>query len=122
MTGSESGTPATEENALDRVAGIFDRARERNLGRAHELAGWVKVAEERRLTATDRAEAKEVAHQLAGSAGTFGYQAATELAREIEKLFSDGDGASSWASARAHVRELVQHLHQPPETDGCPGP
>ena len=120
MTGREPGTTGTED-PLERVHEIFARARERNLGRANELAGWVTLGEERRLTPDDRAEAKEVAHQLAGSAGTFGYQAATELAREIEQLFAEGDGPTCWARARDHVRELVRHLHHPPESGGCPG-
>ncbi|QDP95588.1 Hpt domain-containing protein [Microlunatus elymi] len=121
MSPTESDVSAAEADPLDRVHEIFDRARERNLCRAEELAGWVTAAEQDGLTAADRVVAKDVAHQLAGSAGTFGYQSATEVARKIERLFADGDGSHCWATARDHVRDLMRKLQDPPESGGCPG-
>ncbi|SDT00922.1 Hpt domain-containing protein [Microlunatus soli] len=103
------------DDAGGRVADIMDRARERNLGRAEELAGWVKAAEQGELTHDGRLVAAEVAHQLAGSAGTFGYQAATDRAREIEGIFAEEQPAEAWERAADCVQDLVRRLHEPPE-------
>jgi HPt (histidine-containing phosphotransfer) domain-containing protein len=117
------GRPAVgdvAEEALSRVADIADRARRRNLDRAGELAGWIRAAEQGELSPQACEEAADVAHQLAGSAGTFGYFAATELARRIERTFLDGeqDGEQDGASAEEHVQELIKRLNEPPESAG----
>jgi hypothetical protein len=103
------------EAALSRVADIADRARERNLDRAGELAAWATAGREGRISAEQRSEAAEIAHQLAGSAGTFGYQAATDVAREVERLFGEADGAEAWSRLTDCVRDLVLRLGEPPE-------
>lgn len=105
-------SPAT----LDRVADIVDRARERNLDRAEELAGWVMAAEQGELTTDGRMVAAEVAHQLAGSAGTFGYQDATEKAREVEAIFTDGETAQ-WQRASDCIQAVIGELHEAPTQD-----
>ena len=105
------------EEALNRVADIADRARQRNLDRAVELADFVRAAEHGDLSREDCEEAADVAHQLAGSAGTFGYLAATELARRIERTFLDGEQDGDEDNAQEHVQELIQRLHQPPDVD-----
>jgi chemotaxis protein histidine kinase CheA len=102
-------------DARNRAADIADRARERNLGRAAELAAWVTTAEHGSLSENQRSEAAEIAHQLAGSAGTFGYLGVTEIAREVERLFAEGEGHDCWAKAGDRVRDLVRCLHAPPE-------
>ena len=113
-------TPAAEglsPDTLDRVAGIADRARERNLDRAEELAGWVTAAEQGELTTDGRMVAAEVAHQLAGSAGTFGYQSATERAREVEAIFNHGRSAQSWERASDCIQAVIGELNQPRTAD-----
>lgn len=102
-------------DTVNRVADIVDRARERNLDRAEELAGWVSAAEHGELTTDGRVVAAEVAHQLAGSAGTFGYQVATERAREIEGIFTDEPNPDCWDRAADCVQDLVRRLNAPPE-------
>ncbi len=116
------GGLAGDENAQTRVAGIIDRARERNLRRAAELASWVAAGEQGTLTADDRLVAAEVAHQLAGSAGTFGYLTATDIAREVERLFADGEGSDHWTHTAERVRDLVARLREAPEPDSPPIP
>jgi predicted SpoU family rRNA methylase len=111
---------AADESAQSRVAGIIDRARERNLDRAAELGSWVVAAQQGRLSAQDRSVAAEVAHQLAGSAGTFGYLTATDIARELEGLFAEGGGAAHWTHTGARVQELVSRLREAPESDALP--
>jgi HPt (histidine-containing phosphotransfer) domain-containing protein len=105
------------EEALNRVADIADRARLRNLDRAVELADFVRAAEHGDLSPEDCVEAADVAHRLAGSAGTFGYLAATELARRIEQTFLDGHPRDVQDDVQEHVRELIQRLHEPPDVD-----
>lgn len=111
---------AADEAAQSRVAGIVDRARERNLGRASELASWIAVAERGSLTDQDRVVAAEVAHQLAGSAGTFGYLAATDIAREVEQSFTEGDGAEHWRRTAERIDDLTARLHEEPELESPP--
>jgi len=103
------------EDALSLVAGIADRARERNLDRAGELAAWATIGERGAISVEQRGEAAEIAHQLAGSAGTFGYLTATDVAREVERLFAEANGPEAWTRLTERVRELLRHLHDPPE-------
>lgn len=110
-----TGLLAVDGDAGARVADIVDRARERNLDRAEELAGWVSAAEQGELTTDGRLVAAEVAHQLAGSAGTFGYQLATDRAREIENIFTEDQPVDAWERAADCVQDLVRRLHEPPE-------
>lgn len=104
-----------DDDTLSRVADIADRARERNLDRAGELATLASIGKQGSISVEQRGEAVEVAHQLAGSAGTFGYLAATEIAREVETLFAEADEAESWNRLTECVRDLVSQLHDPPE-------
>lgn len=66
---------------------IAVRAYQSNLARVSELQGAVSAALEGRLDETQRLGAQRVAHQLYGSAGTFGYPRASELGRELEQFF-----------------------------------
>ena len=114
--GKQSAAPDdVAEDAVSRVADIADRARERNLDRAGELVAWASIGEQGSLSVEQRGEAAEIAHQLAGSAGTFGYLAATEIAREVEKLFAEADGFEAWSRLAECARDLVRRLHDPPE-------
>ena len=103
------------EDALSLVAGIADRARERNLDRAGELATWASIGEQGAISVEQRGEAAEIAHQLAGSAGTFGYLGATDVAREVERLFAEANGPEAWTRLTECVRDLLRHLREPPE-------
>ena len=103
--------PAADQEALHRVADIADRARERNLDRAEELAGWVSAAEQGELTPDGAMVAAEVAHQLAGSAGTFGYQRATERARELEAIFNDCANTDAWQRASDCIADVIGELN-----------
>lgn len=62
--------------------------------------------------ATARDEAVTLAHQIAGSAGTFGYDAASDDARTAMDLLADGAAAGEVAPFAASVRSLL---------DGPPG-
>jgi hypothetical protein len=100
--------------AQDRVAEIAERARQRNLARWSELATWVDLARERGLSGQDRTFAADLAHQLAGSAGTFGYQRATDAARDLEQLLSTGV-PDDWSRAEECVAAIAKSLGEGPD-------
>lgn len=112
---AEQGHTEASEDALSLVADIADRARERNLDRAGELAAWASIGEQGTISVEQRGEAAEIAHQLAGSAGTFGYLSATDVAREVEQLFGEANGPEAWTRLTECVRDLLRRLHEPPE-------
>ena len=57
-------------------------------GRLHEQLGHTRTA----AGSGDLAEVERLAHWLAGAAGTVGYDAFTEPARELEAAAKAGDG------------------------------
>jgi HPt (histidine-containing phosphotransfer) domain-containing protein len=64
------------------------------------------------LSQAQREEAHSAAHKLAGVLGTFGLTRGTDLARELETLYSDQDGqdslpAESLAEIGAELRRIV---------------
>jgi HPt (histidine-containing phosphotransfer) domain-containing protein len=118
----------SDDGAEDRlraaVESIGDHARSVNRDRADRLSqALAEVAAGSREEATRR-EAAEVAHQLFGSAGTFGFSGASQLAGEIERYFIEGDldDPDQLATARDQVRRLQEQLavgpdHQPDDED-----
>ncbi|HLT61213.1 MAG TPA: Hpt domain-containing protein [Microlunatus sp.] len=58
------------------------------------------------LSARIRHRAKDLAHQIAGSAGTFGYLRASDLAREIETILVGDVDAGALADLRKRIEEL----------------
>lgn len=71
---------------------------ERNLPifqeRLHILDRTASAAASGELTEADRIEALDIAHKLSGSLGLFGYNQATEIAREIEQILSSPTSAT----------------------------
>lgn len=70
------------------LSAIAAQARRTNLVRAAELRAAVERAASGGLDAAGWAAAERTAHQLAGSAGTFGYAGVSELARSLERLLA----------------------------------
>lgn len=67
---------------------ISAQAQETNRIRVNALEKLVRDLADGGSADDCRDRAKDLAHQIAGSAGTFGYARASELAREIEQLLS----------------------------------
>lgn len=65
------------------------------------------------LPQTSQAEALEVAHNLSGSLGMFGYQRGTEIARQIEQILKAPTPATLTQLA-ALTRDLRQNLADKP--------
>lgn len=89
---SADRTPADppRSNDLDVVVrSIGDHALTVNLARAATLDDALAMAGGGRLEETGRVAAVESAHQLVGSAGTFGFPGASDLAAELEVFFAE---------------------------------
>jgi HPt (histidine-containing phosphotransfer) domain-containing protein len=114
----DNGPDDTAEDRLRAaVESIRDHARSVNLDRADRLhQALAKVAAGARDEAT-RQEAVEIAHQLVGSAGTFGFAGASQLAAAIQRYFVEVDLGDpvQLASAREQVRRLQEELATEPD-------
>ena len=86
------------------MAVIAGRALDRNSDRAARLEELVKGD----LDGKARDEAVTLAHQVAGSAGTFGYDAASDDARTAMDLLADGADAAEVAPFVESVRSLLE--------------
>jgi HPt (histidine-containing phosphotransfer) domain-containing protein len=105
-----------EDRLRAAVESIRDHAQSVNQDRADRLdRALAKVAAGARDAAT-RQEAAEIAHQLVGSAGTFGFAGASQLAGAIERYFVEVDLGDpvQLASAREQVRRLQEELAAEP--------
>ena len=115
----EQGRPddVAEDRLRAAVESIGDHARSVNLARADRLSQALAAVARGRSKEAVRREAVEVAHQLVGSAGTFGLPAASRLAVEIERYFleADLDDPVRLATAQDQVRRLQQELAAEPD-------
>ena len=75
---------------------IAVQARRTNLVRVGHLRAALQRSADAGLDAEGWSDAERTAHQLAGSAGTFGYAAASDLARQLEAVLAElADGATA---------------------------
>lgn len=107
------------EGEIDRVLptmrGLRSRARVTNLSRAEQLAAALDRAADGALDEAGRAQAVAVAHQLIGSAGTFGFAEASRWAVELKEFFAVGQiDPESVRDARDGLRALRDDLHSGP--------
>ena len=98
------------------MAGMRERARASNLVRAQVLAYAVEALGAGQLQGAQRAQARDAAHSLAGSAGTFGFAAATQPAQDLEELFADPTVTTADAAA-AHLAAIQAALNEPGSGD-----
>jgi len=93
------------------VRAVWERHRPSVLAQLDVLDGAADALRRGALGAAERAEARAVAHRLAGSLGTFGLDAASACAREAELLLSGsraltrGQAERLAASVRAIARD-----------------
>jgi HPt (histidine-containing phosphotransfer) domain-containing protein len=92
------------------VRSIGDHARLVNRERAALLDDALLAAGRGGLDEDGRAAAAQLAHQLVGSAGTFGFPGASQLAGELERFFDDGEFEDRRRLADA--RRLLAALHR----------
>jgi HPt (histidine-containing phosphotransfer) domain-containing protein len=93
------------DDALSSVlAGLAVSARQANLARSDVLAHALLAVAEGRLTEAQRAAAQQAAHQVVGSAGTFGVHRASELAGSLEEYFATDEAARAEGLVRAQAQ------------------
>ncbi len=116
---AEAGRDAVDQDSVDLegvVRSLGDHARKVNLARAARLADAVDQAEVTQLPDGQRRAAAEVAHQVVGSAGTFGFPRASRLAAELERFFAVGElDRTRLGWARAQVDALIDQLRSDPD-------
>ena len=94
--------------AIGRIGSSAERA---NRARGAALAEAVDRAASGDLDEAGRRRALDKAHQLVGSAGTFGYEQASKLAAELERFFAGGDfNPRRSAAAQRVARRLAAEL------------
>ncbi|SEQ09720.1 hypothetical protein [Microlunatus flavus] len=94
------------------LASFGQRAREVNLSRVGRLSELFDRADAGRLDEDGRREAENLAHQLVGSAGTFGQAGASLEAVEVERYFAVTDEGAAWSAAAgaAGARRALDRL------------
>ena len=102
---SDGSDPFAENEAL---RSIGQRARWANLERARRLGVLLGTGADAPLAEAERREAESLAHQIVGSAGTFGYDAASRLAWQVEHELSRIDGGDD--RSRTRIRQAVAEL------------
>lgn len=118
MTLDDAGTGEVPEDRLRAaVESIGGHARSVNQDRAARLAQALADVAAGRRDESRRRRAAEVAHQLVGSAGTFGFVLASDLAAELERYFTDADPDDPvrLAAARDQAHRLAKALAGEPD-------
>jgi HPt (histidine-containing phosphotransfer) domain-containing protein len=126
---SDQSSPATPAPALpppsDRLSRVLStitaQARRTNLTRTADLGAALDDAAGRGLDAAGWAAAERTAHQLAGSAGTFGFAGVSEIARSLERFFAESGAAGSSDPVRlAEARSLLSRASDQLTDEGEP--
>lgn len=103
------------------LSAIAAQARRTNLSRAAELQEALDRAAADELDGVGVAAAEQTAHQLAGSAGTFGFAGVSERARYLERFFAraalHGPGAVGVDEARRVLQQATDQLAGEPDPD-----
>ena len=117
---SDQSSPATPAPALpspsDRMTRVLStitaQARRTNLTRTADLVVALDAAADRGLDPAGWAAAERTAHQLAGSAGTFGFAGVSEIARSLERFCAESGAAGGSDPGRlAEARVLLSRAN-----------
>lgn len=92
------------------MAALAASAREANLARTAVIEDALAAHAAGHLDQARRAAAESAAHQVVGSAGTFGRHRASELAADLEQWFRAGEPAAADADRLARARAQAAAL------------
>lgn len=107
MSDRPGGPDPTTEAVFNSISA---QAQETNRIRVTALDQLIQELTETGPAADQRRRAKDLAHQIAGSAGTFGNARASELAREMEQLLAGEIDTTTVSALRSRVAELLEAL------------
>ena len=97
----------SETDELDAaIAELWERWRGEMMRRVDVVAAAVDALVAGQLNDEARAEATLAAHNMAGTAGSFGFEAASMEARAIEKAFENGAGASEAPALAERIKAI----------------
>ena len=115
MTAGDAERLARAQQAFRDISASALRSNE---GRVEALAQALDAVERGSQSDDERAAAAAVAHQLVGSAGTFGYAHVSRLARRLER-FLDGDRSdlAGLEAAREALAVIRRDLHCRPDDE-----
>lgn len=105
------------ERAKSNVRAIGERALQHNLARAQVLRQALDAVRARRLDEPLRRAAQRAAHQIAGSAGTFGHPIASELSMRLGEFFRRGGRPEQLPDADAWLEGLDADLASDPDDE-----
>lgn len=94
------------------LAGLGVRARRANLARILRLVELLDSSDAGALDEVGRREAESLAHQVVGSAGTFGFPAASVQAVAVEDFFAARPAVHRRAVDAHAVRRTLDHLRR----------
>lgn len=107
---SAETSEVTQQQTLSALAGVWDRFKERISEQISVLEQAQVALLQKTLSAELRQQARQEAHTLAGSLGTFGFGKGSQLARKIEHTLQAGKSLSQEQAVL--VTELVAALRQ----------
>lgn len=109
---SETGNQPEAAALSQMLHRIWERHLPDLRARVDVLEGAAQAVAAGELGEPQREQARHTAHTLAGSLGTFGLGRGTELARQLEGRYGDGDlhpaDAPALAQAAAEIRALIE--------------
>ncbi len=112
---------APRAKLLAALAGIWERSRDAILARVTVVEDAALALAAGTLAPELRREAEQEAHKLAGTAGTFGYHEATDLAREAEHLLMGDAVLGSAAILRlSQIAVRLRDVLEQPIDGGAP--
>lgn len=121
MNGPQAPVPPAGEPMASLLSTIAVQARRTNLVRVAEIRSALDRAAANELDDVDWAAAERVAHQLAGSAGTFGFTGVSEQARYLERFLAEAaarpPGIERLADARTVLDQATDQLAAGPDLD-----
>ena len=98
---------------------LQSRARVSNLARLGRVADTLNRLDTGTLSEADRRRARDLTHQIVGSAGTFGYPYASQLASRLEEFFRRAEfDAERRREAREWLSAIQADLEATPSNRG----
>ncbi|MBE9099974.1 PAS domain S-box protein [Vacuolonema iberomarrocanum] len=107
---TEPAADDTKQKTLKAVAEIWERFKDRVFGQVQVVERAVTASLYGELNDALCQQARREAHSLAGSLGTFGFPAASKMARKLEKWLVDG--AMTHPPSASRMVELVRSLRE----------